>query len=920
MNPSSDISSLENQFDDTLAKTFKDINQLVENKDFKAVFEKLFDLALFEPNPLLSKYQRQLIGMEILVIIKIIFDKILDNNLDNFVFYEESLVEKFNKVIKIFQDYGVNKKDLDHFSVSCNLLTQFIGDLKNNKKKLAEGFYKKTIRQNALDGLFLHYVVFLFNPPSYLKPYLKRDIKKYISKTKSKKPQALPLLLPSDISSVPRLPSILLAHSRYQLDYLALRKLMLESYKTQDPHTLRSPIKALTIFDSNFLKSPRLFEFFAKMACDSDKKIQFKFYKSLIANDKLSKAFLRFLYQSFDNSLESQSLVELAIKNNNAKFLKTALKFGFMPKLFTKKIGDQELSAKALAIRDGDVEVFKVLFDDKATKIASQTEFSSKDGKDEILSFNDLELAFAYQRFDILKYLSQTHKKDEHKISLPPPIQHSLDPDDLKPFKFYDHHQKTFLSFEDYFNNFLIYSVITDDITLFKILIIDFADIIKDEYKINALYYAIRLNRSEMIAILVQKKMSEYIEENLQKGFGGSLELITNLDDQLPCQLTPLQLAVLYSSYESMQILLDLGCSISNKSANQESALSLAIKLRDLVALEILKYEEISQIRPFRDGKKNKIRQELILSLTTNLDPLKIKLRNSNLKSLMFGQRSRYLNLVENFYLKTQCRNLSYDLIANSSFGSYESFKKTFEKKQIFLYNKFLRENLLTLLTSIRLASTPTEKKIEHQDLARNYFSRATNFNLYCMLILATNFQPKTQKKFVDNDCTLFLFIDLITSKFCQLRSENSYHPILSSSPFPVDLAKSQTIRDSLSDHFKTKFDDWLDKFQHYQMIDQELACGRTICKKIKSKFFQGDGEIATLALRDFFIIALNLERLELDLPKTANLSTFSYFNKNPLELKKIKEIVNQFCQINPPSTQVRIDQKKSLKKVAKRR
>lgn len=918
MNPSSDISSSENQFDDTLAKTFKDLNQLVENKDYKAVFKKLFDLALFEPNPLLSKYQRRLISMELLIITKIIFDKILGNNLDNFVFYEENLVEKFNKVIKFFQDHGVNKRDLDRFSVTYNLIGQFVGDRKNNKKKLAENFYKKTIHQDSLKGLFVIYVVFLFNPPNYLKPHLKRDIKKYISKTNSKKPKDLPLLLPSDISLIPSLPSILLGHSRYQLNYLALRKLMRESYKTQDPLSLRSPIKALTIFDSNFLKSPQLFEFFAKMACDPDKKIQFKFYKSLIVNERLSKAFLRFLYQSFDNSLELQSLVELAIRNNNAEFLKTALKFGFMPKLFTKKIGDQELSAKALAIRDGDVEVFKVLFDDVATKIASQTEFYSKDGKDEILSFNDLELAFAYERFDILKYLSQTQKIVRHKISLPPPTQLDFDPSldeyllpkqkALKPFEFFDHHRKTFLSFEDYFNNFLIYAVLVDDLDLLKILIIDFENIIKDEYKINALYYAIRLNRPEMLLILVQKKTSEYIEENSQKGLSGGLELIINLDDQLPCQLTPLQLSVLYSSYESMQILLDMGCSISQKSANQESALSLALKLTDIYTLEIFKYCNLKQISLLRESERKKIREQLLNSLVTDLDPLKFKNSKSKIKSLILSQPSKYQNIIRYFYLKTQCRFFSYELIANSIFSSYEGFKKTFKNKEFFLRNKFLRENLLMLLTSVRLVSSSTEKKIEHQDLAKNYFTRATNFNLYCMLIFATDFKPKTQEKIIDNDYTVFLFIDLILSKLCQDRLKDPHQTETISNPLPVNKAKFDAIKDSLNDHFKAKLDDWLDKFEHYLLIYQQLSSGKPICKKIKSKYFQDEDRIVILAMGDFFKIATSLEKFDLDLPRSKSSSGLDYFNRNRLEFEKIIELVNKFCQISHPSPIVRID------------
>lgn len=68
MNPSSDIFSLKNQYEETIAKAFIEINQLVEDKDYKAVFEKLFDLVLFEVDSLSSIYQRQLIGMKILVI------------------------------------------------------------------------------------------------------------------------------------------------------------------------------------------------------------------------------------------------------------------------------------------------------------------------------------------------------------------------------------------------------------------------------------------------------------------------------------------------------------------------------------------------------------------------------------------------------------------------------------------------------------------------------------------------------------------------------------------------------------------------------------------------------------------------------------------------------------------------------------
>jgi len=919
MNPSSDI-SLKKQF----AKTLDIINELVDKKDYKAVFEKLFNLSLFEPDSEISIYQRQKISLEILIITKIIFDKILHNDAGNFVFFEDNLVEKFNQVIKFFKSQGISQQDLDDFSISCNLLTQLVSDVVKNKKRPKKKFNKKTIPQISFKGLFISYLIFLLKPPTYLKPYLKNDLKKYLAKSLKKSPQNLPLLLPADKTLVPKLPSILLGHSNYQFDYLSLRKLIIETFATQNPLSLRSPIKLLKISDSNFLKSSQLFDFFAKMACDSDKKIQFKFYKSLIINENLSKTFLRFLYHPINKTTDSQSLVELAIANNNVEFFKTALKFGFKPELFVTQIGDQLLSAKALAIRNSDVETFKVLFGNQTTKIPSQTEFSGKNSVDRISSFNDLELAFVYERFDILKYLSQSHQISQHKISISSSDHHDIDPffdedllprqKGLKPFKFYDHQRKIFLDFEDYFNNFLAYAVITNDLTMLKILIIDFEEIIKDEYKINALYYAIRLNRAEMIGIIVQKKISDYIEQNSQKGLPDGLELIVNIDDQLPCQLTPLQLSVLYSSYESMQILLDLGSKASQISANEESALSLAIKLRDIDALEILKYNKVGQISTINDSESNKIRQELIHSLTSNLDPIKIQLTKSKLKSLMFSQQYKHQNITEYFYLKTQCRIMSYDLIANSFFKSFENYNKTFKSKEIIAYNNFLKENLLMLLTSIRLASTKFPKKIEHQEMAKSYFKRSTNFNFYCLLTLATDFKPKAQKKFVDNDYTIFLFIDLVASKLCNYRLKNFNPQHLSfSNPFAINHKKFQANKESLGIHFRSKFDDWLDRFHHYLAIDQELSDGRPICEKIKSKFYQENDRIIICALRDLFKIAINLERFEIDLPKTPISSGLSHFNNNPSDLKQLNEQVDKLCesiiypfQYNKPSSQTR--------------
>ena len=241
--------------------------------------------------------------------------------------------------------------------------------------------------------------------------------------------------------------------------------------------------------------------------------------------------------------------------------------------------------------------------------------------------------------------------------------------------------------------------------------------------------------------------------------------------------------------------------------------------------------------------------------------------------------------------------------------------KKLLIRKNFFLYNKFLRENLLMLLTSIRLASTNTQKKIKHQELAKSYFMRTTRFNLYCMLTLVTNFKPIIQEKFIDNDCAVFLFADLVLARLYQPRLENPRQAVLSSNLFPIDYAKTKEIRDSLSDYFKVKFDDWLDKFQHYLAIDQELSSGRTICKKTKNKFFQEEDRIVIMALGDFFKIALNLERYEIDLPKTKDLNYLDHFSENPSELAKIKEIARQFCQSGNPSLAVKTSNTTTLSK-----
>ena len=925
MNPASNISSSTNQDGSftNFATTLNEIESLITKKDYQAIFKKLVDLASFKNNPELSINQNRLKTLEILVITKIIFDKITKSPAEEFRFIESNLVEKFNQGIRFFRSQGISQKDLEYFSQIMMSLLQFSSDVFNNnigKKRTRKIIQEKTIDKKTLENLAIFYTIFLLQIPQYLEPYLKEDFKILSAQLPKKKRQNLPLLLPASDHSIPKLKTILIGGLKKYFDYQALAKLLLNSHLNQQPLSLRLPFKVLKYHDLDFFKSQQFFDFITKIACDCDSKMQFKFYKSLITYPELSKAFLKALYVSFNDNKDSLSLIEIAIKNKNIKFLKTALKLKFKPQLFTKKIGNQYLSAKALAIRNGDIEVFKILFDEQSTKIPSQTEISTKNGKKKITFFNDLELAFAYERFDILKYLSQCSNIVEHKISSQTSDQiltqnSSPKPRVTKPFQFYDHNQKKFLSFDDYFNNFLIYAVIEDNLFILKALLTDCEDSIKDEHKINALYYAIIFNRAEMLAILVQKKLIEYkTQRREQETKIDGFELILNLDDELPCGFTPLQLSILYSSYEVMNVLIDLDCKISKLASNKESALSLAEEINDADALEIMKYGKIREDAFSKKSETSKTRFQKKQSLRTALDNMRALTPKSKNKSLMFSQQYKYSNRINYFYLRNQFIILNHDLLAKSVLKSYQNYQKTFKVNKVFLYNQILRENLFTLIESIHLNSMSFDKKIEHHELAKNYLKRSSKFNFYSLLTIASDFKPITQKKFIDNDFAVFLFVDLVLTKITSFRSKNLEQIILQTNPFPINHDKYQKTKDSLSDYYQAKLDNWMETFQHYLAINQELSSGGVICKKIQKKYYQDHDKIAIIALMDFLKIASALERFEINLPEKISSDGIDYFNKNPLELKKINEIVDQlFKNFISPQRQIKAESVKSL-------
>jgi hypothetical protein len=64
----------------------------------------------------------------------------------------------------------------------------------------------------------------------------------------------------------------------------------------------------------------------------------------------------------------------------------------------------------------------------------------------------------------------------------------------------------------------------------------------------------------------------------------------------------------------------------------------------------------------------------------------------------------------------------------------------------------------------------------------------------------------------------------------------------------------------------------------------------------------------------DFLKIASFIERFEINLPEKKSPAGIDYFNKNPLELKKINEIVDQlFKNFISPHGQIRAESVESL-------
>ena len=646
---------------------------------------------------------------------------------------------------------------------------------------------------------------------------------------------------------------------------------------------------------------------FHQLAKIKDKEIFNLFFLHLQSSETIERHLAVKSFDAYDEN--GRTPLFLALDHDNIEFIDSLIRIGFSPASY-KTINPENYSfflsyvdCNNFRIISGSINALGLTIEENKFEALNKLVSHSR----RILGMPCLKLQLVNSQMEIIE---KTFSAIEFAVILDREYAASL-------LTFHD--IKAFLKNEQKLQA-LYFAILNENKNIFSILSFNNFDITSpiDSKGLSAFDYAIIYNFCDIIRNLYFLKK---INLNQEKKY--------QLDDGTVIFMQPLQFAVSFGNFETIDAILLNEADVNYKTSSQISALSLAITKKDKDLIKFLlernakiDYHEIEKICADAKFKKNET-QEIKDFISLSIIEISKKIHAKKLQP--FSQRFSH-SYISNH---VSCTYFNKDRHHFQKFFNDFDFEilKIFKSQIAFTYFKYVEDNLLDFFLNMKLVK---ESILSPKQVVIEIIKQKTQIPFFCILIC----QKKNLDRFqfnkilesilsLDERC-LGMLANQIAKNITANKMLNFEHSRGLSLKLGVILEAQKTIKADLDLCYHQKFDDALIFFQELITINNtkflSLPLNHSLPHALKISMEETSKE-QILSFVDSLKITIEMSKLDYSLepliPMIKELVPISLsFNKTQDAKKDMKYDQGIIDRINLIATQI-TEQSKNTKETS---